>query len=257
MASTSETGHAKNLAHFQQLLTFCKSYGATYNPSRQVLQIQNLEKLLAQAQAVLNNVKSTKAAFDNATNNRKEGFNELKKTSLQVVSAFAASGVPQLAVADAKGHLRKMNGRRAKEIKPAVAPPATGALPSVPMAVLTEATQEKHISVSQLSFDNMADHFSKLVQTVSQQPAYNPNEQQFTAAGLQLQLDKLNNLNTTVVSNFTDWNSARISRNDTMYNPLTGLVQVSLDVKQYVRSIFGNTSPQFKQVSGLRIVAMK
>lgn len=30
----------------------------------------------------------------------------------------------------------------------------------------------------------------------------------------------------------------------------TGLVQTALDVKKYIKSVFGATSPQFKQVSG-------
>ena len=31
MASTSETGHAKNVANFQDLIEFVTGYGATYN----------------------------------------------------------------------------------------------------------------------------------------------------------------------------------------------------------------------------------
>ena len=33
MAKTSETGHAKNVANFAQLVAICKSYGAIYQPS--------------------------------------------------------------------------------------------------------------------------------------------------------------------------------------------------------------------------------
>jgi len=250
MASTSETGHAKNVAHFQNLITLCNSYG-TYNPSRQALQITNLQNVLLQAQAALDKVKNTKATFNNATNSRKEGFNDLKKISMQVMSAFAASDVPKLAVADARGVVRKMQGKRAKEIKPAV----VATTPATPPA-LPEATEEKHISVSQLSFDNMVDHFSKLVETVLQQPNYNPNEKQLSRAGLQAQLTQINGLNTAVIQGFVNWHNARIMRNDVLYNPLTGLVQLSADVKLYIKSVFGSTSPQFKQVSGLRIVAV-
>lgn len=34
MASTSETGHAKNVANLQDLISFVTGYGATYNPTR-------------------------------------------------------------------------------------------------------------------------------------------------------------------------------------------------------------------------------
>jgi len=34
MASTSETGHAKNVANFEDLISFCTGYGTAYNPSK-------------------------------------------------------------------------------------------------------------------------------------------------------------------------------------------------------------------------------
>ena len=43
----------------------------------------------------------------------------------------------------------------------------------------------------------------------------------------------------------------------TLYNPLSGLVQTALDVKKYVKSVFGASSPQFKQVSGLEFSNIK
>lgn len=42
MASTSETGHAKNVANFQDLIEFVTAYGATYNPSKNNLQLPQL-----------------------------------------------------------------------------------------------------------------------------------------------------------------------------------------------------------------------
>lgn len=241
MTSTSETGHSKNVAHFQQLIAFCKSYGPAYNPSRNQLTITSLEAALAQAQAALASVTATKTTFDNATNNRKEGFTDLKKFATQVVSALKASGASSLAVADAKTSARKMQGRRAK----AITPPAT------PAANLTEAKEDKHISVSQLSFDSQVEHFSKLVQTVSQQPNYNPNEKPLTIGTLQNQLQQLASLNNDVINTYTDWNKARLNRTAVFYTPLTGLVQVAADVKDYVKSIFGASSNEFKQAAAL------
>ena len=241
MSSTSETGHAKNLAHFQHLIAVCKSYGPTYNPNRSSLQIASLQAQLTQAQAALAAVTITKTTFDNATNNRKEGFANLQAFSTQVVSALTAAGASDLAVADAKVSVRKLQGRRAATIKPAAAP-ATGP---------TEAVQDKHISVSQVSFDSQVDHFSKLVQTVLQQPNYNPNEKLLTVTALQAQLAQLSNLNSNVINTYTDWYKARINRSNVLYNTVTGLTQTASDVKQYVKSIFGVSSNEYKQLSGL------
>ena len=39
MASTTETGHAKNVANFEDLISFCTGYGASYNPSKAAIAI--------------------------------------------------------------------------------------------------------------------------------------------------------------------------------------------------------------------------
>ncbi|HQW16595.1 MAG: hypothetical protein JNK36_01820 [Bacteroidia bacterium] len=45
MASTSETGHAKNVANLEDMISFCTDYGGTYNPSKAATQIPLLNTL--------------------------------------------------------------------------------------------------------------------------------------------------------------------------------------------------------------------
>lgn len=42
MRSTSETGHAKNVANFDELISYAIGYGADYNPSKEAIQIPGL-----------------------------------------------------------------------------------------------------------------------------------------------------------------------------------------------------------------------
>jgi hypothetical protein len=86
---------------------------------------------------------------------------------------------------------------------------------------------------------------------------YTPNETDLTVAATQTKLAELKNANTAVVDSYTAWSNSRIERNNILYNPLTGLVPTALDIKKYVKSIFGATSPQFKQVSGLEFKTRK
>ena len=37
--------HAKNVANFEDLISFCNGYGATYNPSKDALTIAKLQDL--------------------------------------------------------------------------------------------------------------------------------------------------------------------------------------------------------------------
>jgi hypothetical protein len=44
----------------------------------------------------------------------------------------------------------------------------------------------------------------------------------------------------------------RISRNKSLYTPNTGIVDTATKSKDYVKSIFGATSPEYKMVKGLK-----
>jgi hypothetical protein len=51
MATTSETGHAKNVANFDELISFVTAYGTTYNPSKASIKLTALQALSANAKA--------------------------------------------------------------------------------------------------------------------------------------------------------------------------------------------------------------
>jgi len=248
MPSTSETGHAKNVANFEDLISFCNGYGATYNPSKDALTIAKLTDLQTNAKASLQQAKITKTSFDNATNARQLAFKDLKPLATKTVNALAVSGATALAVADAKTINRKIQGAKANG---STKTPATPADPNAP------APTDKTISTSQQSYDSLIDHFTKMIESVSQDANYKPNETELQTATLQTKLDSLKTANTDLINGFTNWSNARINRNTTLYNPLTGLVQTALEVKKYVKSVFGASSPQFKQVSGLEFTNVK
>lgn len=248
MPSTSETGHAKNVANFEDLISFCNGYGATYNPSKDALTIAKLTDLQTNAKDSLQQAKTTKTAFDNATNARQLAFKDLKPLATKVVNALSVSGATDLAIADAKTINRKIQGAKANGDTKATTTPAD---PNAP------APTDKTISTSQQSYDSLIDHFAKLIEAVSQDANYKPNEKELQTATLQTKLDSLKTSNTGLVNAYTNWSNARINRNTVLYNPLTGLVQTALEVKKYVKSVFGATSPQFKQVSKLEFNNVK
>ena len=248
MPSTSETGHAKNVANVEDLISFCNGYGATYNPSKAALTIAKLKDLQTQAKDSLQQAKTTKTSFDNATNARQLAFKDLKPLATKIVNALSVSGATALAVDDAKTINRKIQGAKANGTAKV---PATPADPNAPVPT------DKTISTSQQSYDSLIDHFTKLIESVSQEANYKPNETELQTATLQTKLDTLKTSNTDLINGYTNWSNARINRNTTLYNPLTGLVQTALEVKKYVKSVFGATSPLFKQLSGLEFSNVK
>ncbi|MBK7094585.1 MAG: hypothetical protein IPH57_05905 [Saprospiraceae bacterium] len=236
MASTIETGHAKNVANFLDLITFCQAYGPSYNPVKDSLKILQLQSKFELSNEMLNAAKVQKTRFDNATNERRIEFEDLKPFATRIVNAFGVSGVNKLAMDDMRSVNKKLQGTSPK--KPA-APVEGSDKPAV------------SISSSQQSFDMQIDHFAMIIQTLEQYPAYSPNEDELKLAKLQSKLSEMKTKNAGLISAYTDYNNALIQRNVVLYDPLTGLLQVSKEVKQYVKSLFGAKSPQFRQVSGL------
>jgi hypothetical protein len=243
MASNTETGHAKNVATFEDLISFCAAYGATYNPSKATLKLATLNAQLATANAALQTVKSAKTAHDNATNAREILFKPLKPFATKIVNALAATDATVQTVADARSSNNKIQGKRVK----AVEKPDAEALTAGTEPVRTA-------SVSQQSFDKLTDNFAQLVATLTAEPKYLPNENELKLVALNAMLADLKAKNTAVINAYTAVSNARIARNKTLYEDNTGLVETAWAVKAYVKSLYGATSPQFKQVNVLKFV---
>jgi len=241
MASTTETGHAKNVATFEDLISFCTGYGATYNPSKAALKLPALTTQLTGANAALQAVKVAKTAYDNATNARELAFKPLKSLATKIVNGLAATEATQQTVNDVKSTNMKIQGRRAKAVeKPTAAAVAAGAVPA------------KTASTSQQSYDKLIDHFAQLIATLTAEPKYIPNENELKVATLNTMLTDLRAKNTAAISATTALSNARIARDKALYAETTGMVDIAQDAKQYVKSLFGAKSPQYKQVSGLK-----
>lgn len=236
MPSTSETGHAKNIANFQDLIAFVTGYGATYNPSKNALKLPQLNALLTTSQTKLADVITKNTAYNNSVNDRMLAFDGLKALSTRLVNALETTDAPKEKVSDAKGFNRKLQGKRAST-------PATPTDPNTP----APAT----ISASQQSYDQQIQHFAGLISVLESETSYTPNETELQIATLTVKQADLTAKNNAVSTAYTNISNSRINRNKTLYEDSTGLVSVATEVKKYIKSVFGASSPEFAQVKGI------
>src|SRR6218665_3801387 len=111
MASASETGHAKNAAHFESLISFCAGYGASYNPSKAEIHMAALTALRTRALNSIGALNASKTAWTNASNVRRAAFAPLKKLCTQVINALdATASADKLLASDAKSINHKIQG---------------------------------------------------------------------------------------------------------------------------------------------------
>lgn len=242
MASTSETGHAKNVANLQDLITFCNGYGATYNPTKKALQLPQLNDLLTTSQNNIADIITQNTAYNGKVNERVIAFSGLKSLSTRLVNALETTEATPQTIKDAQGFNRKMQGKRASTIETPIDPntpaPAT-------------------ISTSQQSYDQQIQHLAGLISVLQSEKSYAPNETDLQVATLTAKQADLTTKNKEVAEAYTNISNARITRNKTLYADNTGLVDIATEVKKYIKSIFGATSPQFAQVRGIEFKKAK
>ena len=242
MASTSETGHAINVANFESIIADVTSYGATYNPSKASLKLAALNTQLTAAKGVINAVSAAEPALKLTTDARDAAFKTLSPLVTKVINALKATDTTDQVDETATTLVRKLQGRRATPKKT-----------EEQKKVAADAGKEIiEISTSQMSFDSRIDNFDKLIKLLSSVTLYAPNEADLKVTALTAVLTDLKAKNLAVTNAEVPLNNARISRNDVLYKANTGLVDIALDVKTYIKSVYGATSPQYKKISKIK-----
>jgi len=241
MASTSETGHAVNVANLNTMISRLQVFGSRYNPTNNLIKIPNLQNVYIGSSSSIVAAGLSKPPYINSVNARQLLFGDMEKLSSRVLNALdATQNVSDLVVEDAKTIIRKIRGKRkiAKILNPG---------PEDPI----------QISASQQSFTQQAEHFADLIALVASVPTYNPNEAELQNGALSTFLAQLKNANLAVLNATTPYLTALQNRNTVIYAPDTGLVDLAQEVKKYVKSVKTITLTEYRKISGLTFTRLK
>jgi hypothetical protein len=235
MASQIESGINTYVGHFRQLIDVCTTFGGQYNPQTPALQLTSLEAKHTAVQAAINNVDTLLPTYVAAESDRSTTFARVLPLATRVQATAIVLNLPAGIVTHIKETVRKIRGERAKKLKP---------------EDLIDANGEpiRHSSVSQTSFNEQVEHFNQLIDLVASQQAYAPVETDLTVASLTSLLDQMRLTNDVVMSAITPLSAARQERDKALFAPQTGMVDTALAVKEYVKAVFGASSPQYKEV---------
>ena len=247
MASSSEVGHAKNVANFQDLISVCTGYGVAYNPSNIAILITALTAVYTNCDNLIDNVDTASQQYHSAVGARRDEFEPLKKLATQLVNAYIAVKPGKAKIANAKTINAKIQGIKLKKVKEIAIVPSTSAnkiaLPPPP------AETPKDISASQQSYDQLIEHFSKLIILLAADPLFIPNEPALQTTTLNTKLLALKTSNSNFGNAYTQVTNTRIARNHGLYDANTGLYDIAQTTKAYVKSVFGASSPEFKMIN--------
>ena len=233
----AETGHIRNVEHFEMMIAAVQGYGVAYKPSNPLIELPTMQTALAAANAGIDGVTSGLIPWKVKVNVRENEYAGVGKLATRFAAAFAACGATKNAVEDMKGFARKIAGARKKKL--------------VADDPNTPEDESKGNSVSQRSYTQIAEHLDSMIEMAMNEPLYVVNEADLQIATLQARSAALKTANTGVIVAATPLNNARITRDTALYDDSTGIVERARLSKLYVKSVFGASSPQYKQISGL------
>lgn len=253
MTTFTEIGNDKNIANFEDLISYCVGFGPTYNPSLAAIKIANMNTQKTSCANAQANANATVNILKGVTNSREIVFLPLKKLVTRVVAAVKACGAPEQTVKDVITYNNKLQGKRAKPIKKAATQEEERTIdpPTEPVEVIV------HISVSQQGYDSKIEYFSRMIDLLGTISMYAPNENDLKIASLNALLAAMKTSNTAVITATTNLKNAAILRNGLLYKNVTGLCDVAQEVKDYVKSVYGATSGQYKTVRAIKFTKRK
>lgn len=247
MTTVSKFGHDGNIINFDQMLGYIAGYGSSFSPSKNSIKLPSLQLVSNNANACNTAANAAAATLSIATSARMTAFLPLNKLSTRILNALKATDTTEALDERVTSLVHKLQGRR-------VTPKLTAEQREAAKATGTEV---KEISSTQLSFDVRVDTLDKLLKLLAGIPLYAPNEAELKLTALIALYNDLKAKNNAVLTATVALSNARIARNDVLYKPNTGLVDLAIDVKTYVKSVYGATSQQYKQISGLRFTRPK
>jgi len=247
MASKNESGIPVNVANFDQLLAYVMGYGVDFNPTKETIKTNSLLQVAMYAKDALAAVNLALPPYTNAVAARESAFEPLGKLVTRLINALQATDATKQVVDSAKTLGRKIHGKRATPKK----------TEEQKKALLAEGKEVNEISSSQTGLDDQLEFFDKLIKLLASIDLYNPNEADLKVASLLVLYNDLQSKNSVVKSVEVPLSNARIARNKILFKDKTGLCDVASDVKAYVKSLYGATSPQYKQISKLKFKKLK
>ena len=240
MSSTSEVGHAKNVANLQKITQQVTTY-SLYNPPIENIALANLQTLYTTATAKLAEVEDKRNANKNAIIIRQTAFENLKSTCTKIVNLLEILGLPQGTLDQARSMNRAIQGSSKKT----TTPPEKG----------KEAS--KTASTSRQSFTQQAENFGILLQLLATIPGYTPNEEDLKLNNLTTYHASLMSSTQGVDQTEAELNTKLIERDKILYAEGAGLYTIAQNIKKYVKSLYGATSPEYTNVSAIEFTNRK
>jgi hypothetical protein len=239
--SKSNGSFAVNLGCFQTLATALKGFGNIYAPAAASITVVEVDKRVLAAQKAATDFNVKHAAWRKAIDDRKTAYKPLRKYCTRMLRAFKALVKDAEAVETLVASKKKLDGTRIGK-KTDTDVPSLG----------NDVQQPGGGTIAQTGFQDLANTFEQMMELAALHQSYVPNETDLQISGMQKLLADLRAANLKATEALNDLTLARHKRNEIHFFAPDSIWRTGRDAKDYVISLFGIESPEYKQIRGLR-----
>ena len=239
MASTTETGHNKNVANFSTAYQIFEEMGSLYNPSNSNLQLANLAPIKVSLAGVITVLNDKKPIYKNAVAVREIEIAPLGKITTRALNFAKSLNISTTDKDNLASQAKKIRGDQK------------------PKAVNPDTAEGDAISTSQMSYDSRIANLETYTSQLASHPEYVPNETEIQIASLQTYHQRLTTLSGLVNSAGNALITARKNRNDILYFNDTNIIQLIKEIKAYLKSLGQAGEPYYKALVKLQFKDIK
>jgi hypothetical protein len=239
MASTTETGHNKNVANFSTAYQIFEEMGSLYNPSNSNLQLVNLAPIKVSLAGVITVLNDKKPVYKNAVADREIEIAPLGKITTRALNFAKSINISTTDKDNLASQAKKIRGDQN------------------PKVVNPDTAEVDAISTSQMSYDSRIANLETYTSQLASHPEYAPNETEIQIASLQNYHQRLVTLSSLVNSAGNALITARKNRNDILYFNDTNIIQLIKEIKAYLKSLGQAGEPYYKALVKLQFKDIK
>jgi len=239
--NSNKRSNQQNVDNMEVFTEKAITFEPAFNPSDARLSIQNQKQVKVSGDKALLGVALAERTSEDIATTRNAAFDALDPFVTRLINAVRISDAPAQTIEHGDSIVREYRNQRATEI--------------VPPAKTAEGSDEEESArtnkMRNSSFNTKIENYRNLVLLVNAIVGYKTNETDLTVEAISERLDDLKRVNSACITAEAELEAARKLRDIVLYGAKTGLVDVAMDSKLYVKSAYGATSTQYKSISGI------
>jgi hypothetical protein len=234
-----ESGHAKNVANFEQVTIILTALGSGYNPSQALILPVALQTKLEEAKAAMTAVDAAEADKRIKVNDIQAETDELDKYFVNTKRTVEVELNDPAFTAEIQSVINRSRPKGRD----------TG-LQDDPSTPDKDESRTAH-SLSQASRDNQIAALADIIALLRTRSDYKPNDAEFTLAAIEAKYDSLNIKNNAAKASNAVLGNALDARDALLYDDETGVLKLVRLIKNQLAVKPGRESAAYQQIAAL------